>query len=288
METTQEKASREEREYRLSIKETETFGQKLSLIKEKPELLSFYYPGNDILCVNIHGGGFCFKHPLDNDAYCRYVNEKFHVSILSCDYTSSSLQPYPTQLEEMQEQIKAFLSLHPEIKKIILAGHSSGANLAFATGIIWDRNETKMRLSGLVLDYPFLNLTIPGKDRPTFPNAWPDSLIDDWISLYAPKEEDRKNPVISPLFLSDEEFKKLPPIVISSPSRDRLKDDSLALNKRLEEAKMPHLLIPVEERHGFVERNMRRCYSDPEDPIVKNTESVVDKEYEFILTTLKK
>jgi acetyl esterase/lipase len=284
METTYEKARREDEEYRKGIDELATWGEKLRLVSGTPDLVSLFYPGNDVLLVNIHGGGFAFKHPADNDAYCHYINQTYVVSVLNCDISSSVKWGYPVQLLEIDSQVRAILRERPGHKKIILAGHSSGANLALATAMRWKREKSPIQADALILDYPFLDLTKKGADRPTYEGAWPDSLIDDWVDLYAPSKAMRKDPLVSPLLMDKKEAKGLPPSIIASPANDRLKDDAAALSSLLDSARVKHRLLTVNERHGFIERNMKNCYLLPNEPAVTKTKAVVDQELIYTLT----
>lgn len=287
MENTQEKTSekslREETEYRSKIDSIETWGDKLKLVTGSPYLRSFYYPGNETLVVNIHGGGFCFKHPLDNDAYCHYLSTTYCVSVLSIDYSPSCKWGFPVQLIEADRQVKAFLRIHKEIKKIILVGHSSGGNLAASLTIKWNR-EGKIKPFALILDYPFLDLSIEGSDRPEVEGGWPDWLVDNWISLYVPPRADRKDPLISPMYASKKELKEFPPTFIVSSVRDRLNDDAAKFSGLLREAKVPTRLFVANERHGFIERNMQNVYHLPNDPAVIYARGVVDQSMVYVLT----
>lgn len=277
------KSLKEEEDYRASVDSIETWGEKLKLVPGSPYLTSFFYPGNETLVVNIHGGGFCFKHPLDNDAYCHYINTTYCVSVLNVDFSPSSKWGFPVQLIEVDAEIRSLLRLHPEYKRIILAGHSSGGNLAASLCIRWNR-AGKTKPFALILDYPFLDLTLEGKDRPEVSGSWPDWLIDDWVSLYVPPKGERKNPLISPLFLQKKEFKDFPPTFIVSSMKDRLNDDAAKFSALLREAKVPTRLFVANERHGFIERNMQNVYHLPNDPNVLYARGVVDQAMVYVLT----
>ena len=281
-ESTYDKALKEEDSYRASIGKIETWGEKLHLVPATPDLVSLYYDGNDTLLINIHGGGFCYKHPLDNDAYCHYVSTTYCVSVLNVDFTSSVKWGFPLQLEEIAQQIKAILALHPK-KRLIVVGHSSGANLACALIIDSLRNH-RFTFSSAILDYPFLDLTLPGKDHSSAEGSWPDWLIDDWEYYYCPSKLDRFNPLVSPLTLSKKELKDFPPTYIVSCTRDRIQSDATKFDLLLHSVHVPSRLFLANERHGFIERNMVNVYHLPNDPAVRYAKSVVDQEMVYILT----
>lgn len=280
--STYEKALEEENAYRASFPSIETWGEKLRLVPATPDLISLYYEGGDILFVNIHGGGFCFKHPLDNDAYCHYISATYCVSVLNVDYTTSAKWGFPVQLEEISQQVRAILSLHPK-KKVIVVGHSSGANLAAAL-IIKSNRKGDIHFSSAILDYPMLDLSVAGKDRPEIEGLWPDHLIDDWADMYCPSHSDRKDPLISPLYLSKKEAKEFPPTYIVSATRDRLQSDATRFDLLLHSVRVQSRLFLANERHGFIERNMQNVYHLPNDPAVRYAKSVVDQEVVYILT----
>ncbi len=281
-ESTYAKAKRDDEGYRKSISTIPTWGEKLHLLTSAPDLCSLYYSCGDTLLINIHGGGFCYKHPLDDDALCKYISQTYCVSVLNVDFSSSVKWGYPVQLIEIDRQINAFLLEHP-MRRIILQGHSSGANLAASLLERWIKNKTH-EVTALVLNYPILDLSIEAKDRPQIEGLWPDELYDDWIRFYAPNRINRKDHSISPLYMPKSIAKEFPSTYIVSCEIDRIKDDAVRFTNLLKESRVETRHYISSERHGFIERNMKDVYHLPNDPNVRYAKTIVDQAIVFALT----
>jgi acetyl esterase/lipase len=284
--STYNRALEEDLNYRKELPSLVIWGEKMSLVSGTPDLVSFFYKGNNTLVLNIHGGAFCFKHPSDNDAYCHYLNNTYCVSVLNVDFSTSAKWGFPVQLIEVEQQLDGILRQYPSINRLIFVGHSSGANLATALAIKRNRDK-KSKPIALLLDYPFLDLTLNPSVRPLFPSSpsnWPNSLMNDWIELYCPAQETKKDPLVSPVYLDKKEVKELPAVYIVTCKTDRLKDDAAKFASLLKASHAEYRFFEADERHGFIERNMANIYSLPNDPMVRYTKSVVDQEIIYALT----
>jgi len=121
------------------------------------------------------------------------------------------------------------------------------------------------------LAYPSLNLTnawSPSRLLSFFDVLLPLSVLELCLQSYIPAEADPRNPLISPLLMSDEQLAALPPLTCVVGSIDPLFDDAVTLATRLRRIgraadvrleiyeSMPHgflhmiQLIP-EARHGM-------------------------------------
>lgn len=282
-ESTYVKAKREDEGYRRTLNSIDTWGKKIRLLPAAPHLWSLLYEGGlDTLIVNFHGGGFCYKHPIDDDALCQYISKTYCVTVLNIDFSSSVSWSYPVQLTEIERQLNAFLS-ERDFKKIILLGHSSGANLAVSLFTRWMK-DGKHKTSALVLNNPFLDLSKDASLRPMAEGLWPDELLNEWISFYAPNKISRKDPSISPLYLNKPVLKKFPSTYIASCSEDRLNEDAIKFAESLKANRIDVRIIEMPERHGFIERSMKDVYRLPNDPSVVSAKKIVDQEIVFALT----
>src|SRR5574344_604522 len=279
--TTVQKAALRDEEAQKLFRESKTLGRKIHLLKSS-SLCSLYYPGKKALVVDIHGGGFCFKNVLDNDVYCSYLSKTFDLAVLNADFTLSYKAPYPQQLVEISGQLLSLYHKYPELAMLPLffVGHSSGANLAAALAI---RLKGSIRIGGCLVNYPFLDLAMDQSSRPLLPDTFPDFLLNDWIKMYCPFPELLSRNDVSPLALSAEEATGLPPSVITLAKKDRLQVDARRFADLLEEARVPQILIEVEERHGFIERHMRNVFTTPDDPEVQLAKETTDHSIEWLL-----
>ena len=286
--STHEKAILRDRDTREEFSASSSYGEKVHLSRKKT-LNCLYYPGTKpILLLDFHGGGFCFKGPLDNDAYCHFLNERYGFSILDFDFTSSAYKAYPTQLLEMRLEYRAFRKHNPNLQgyRLFLVGHSSGANLAAAFTELLLKDGTQA--DGLLLDYPYLDLTREPSTRPIIPETFPDFLLNDWNYMYCPYKELRDSPLVSPLKMSKKEASFFPPTYIVTSERDRLHDDGLLFSQLLASAGVPVFHFRADERHGFIERHMRNVYMTPDDPAVLYAKKITEQSYAWLLNNLKK
>ncbi len=278
-------AKRSDEGYRKTVDTLNTWGKKINLLSSAPHLTSFYYPGNDTLIIDVHGGGFAFKHPADDDELCKYISQTYCTSVLNVDHSSSSKWGYPVQTLEIDRQINAFLFDHP-MSRIIIVGHSSGANLATSLVLKWIK-EGKRLPDALVLNYPLLDLTIAPKDRPSAEHSWSDEQMEDWLRLYAPNKAIRSDPLLSPVYANRALLRHFPSTYIVACEKDRITEDAIRFAKMLEEAEVDVRLYTSYEEHGFIERNMKNVYHLPNDPAVCYAKSIIDQEIVFALTTNK-
>lgn len=268
--------------YKKELKNLNTWGKKIQLLSPTSDITSLYYSGNSTLIINIHGGAFCFKNCSQNDAYCHYLNATYCATVLNLEYTPSCMWGYPVQMTELSIQITQFLKRYGPFAKIIVVGHSSGANLAVSL-VSTLHKENNVKINALVLDYPWLDLSIPGKDRPLFEDMWSDQLIDDWIKMYCPDFKKRKSSQISPIFLNEIDLNVFPSTYITTCEIDRLKDDGEKFAQKLFDAKVNVRHIKIPRKHGFIMENMELAYKLPNDPGVIEAKKIVNQEMVFAL-----
>lgn len=273
--TIYEKAVLREKEAQQAFAQAHPYGERLSLLKG---LTCLYYPGAKAVVIDIHGGGFCFKGVLDNDAYCAYIQKTFGYAVLNVDFTLSFKKGYPTQILEIVSETQLFLEKYPQYRALplLLVGHSSGANLAISSTLRLGR------VRGCLLDYPFLDLARNQATRPLLPEAFPNFLLDDWVRMYCPDKLLRKHVPVSPVYMDEKTAETFPPSVITVAKRCRLQEDGIRFHEILDAAHVNNLLLSVDERHGFIERHMRSIFLAPEDPSVMNAKAVTDQSFLYL------
>ena len=114
---------------------------------------------------------------------------------------------------------------------------------------------------------------------------WPDDLYEDWLRFYSPNKNNRKDPMISPLYISKHVAKFFPSTYIVSCEYDRIQSDAIRFSQILKDAKVDVRYYATKERHGFIERHMKDIYRLPNEPSVRFAKSIVDQEIVFALTT---
>jgi acetyl esterase len=284
--STLQKAFRREQEDQVLWQTQKRFGERISLPEVSSQLRPLFYEGGkSFLLLDIHGGGFCFKSVLDNDAYCSYLAKTFSCAVLNADFTLSHHAPYPAQRRDIFSEIQALLKSRPDLRSLplVLIGHSSGANLAASLAL-----SLGAQASAVILDYPFLDLAKDPGQRLHLENTFPDGLLQDWIDLYCPDQAQRQDPLVSPLLASPQNLLAFPPCFIVVARNDRLKEDGFSFAALLQKAGRPHQIFLAEERHGFIERQMRNVFSTPQDPAVLYAKGVTALSFAYVQEVLKK
>ena len=151
------------------------------------------------------------------------------------DYPLSPEHPFPEAVEALFAVYLNLLEQGIQAKDIILSGDSCGANLAVALAVKI-REAQLEQVSGLILLSPFLDLTLTSESLRF--NQKHDALLSiealkTGIDYYLPKEIDRDDPRVSPVF---EDLTGLPPTLIQVGSKEILMDDGKRFQQQAEAA----------------------------------------------------
>ncbi|GAB0494603.1 hypothetical protein MMPV_005897 [Pyropia vietnamensis] len=217
------------------------------------------------LILHIHGGGFISQSSLSHSVYLReWAAMLPDAVILSVDYSLAPEAQFPVALNEAVHAYQWALANGPTIgttaASVVVAGDSAGGNLAVA--LCLRALELGIRRpDGLCLAYPALNLTnawSPSRLLSFFDVLLPLSVLELCIQSYIPSEADPRNPLVSPLLMSDEQLAALPPLTCVVGSIDPLLDDAVTLATRLRRigrAADVNLRIYESMPHGFLHMN---------------------------------
>lgn len=210
----------------------------------------------DKLLINIHGGGFCKGHEVNDNAFSASISKQTGVMVLDVDYSIAPEAQWPIAYQECYDVIKwAFENqdiLGINVNKLFIAGHSAGGNLAI--NIAFDANKTgEFTIDELFLDYPPLDLYTHA-DKKKYPelshvNA---ETVAAYNALYVSDEKDLKNPYCSPYFAEDEFYEKFPTTTFLLAEKDMLCHEAKELASRLID--LGHLVtikVFKGSKHGF-------------------------------------
>ena len=130
-------------------------------------------------------------------------------------------------------------------------GSSAGANLA-ASLCLYAKRQGNHGICRQVLMYPYL-------DAATAPSAkGPGTLGDDIMCLFndwaCPDVSKRSDPLLSPVYASQNELTGLPPAILCIADNDNLKAEGLRYAQMLQDAGVPAVstVLPTMP-HGFFE-----------------------------------
>lgn len=208
-----------------------------------------------------HGGGWVTGDIETYTNACLNMADALGRIIYSVDYRLAPEYPFPNGLEDCL-RVAVVLMENLELTGLesasqwILAGDSSGANLAAAVSLRL-RDEGKIVPSRQVLLYPvthfdhtesspFESVHTKGQDY-----GLTAKRIQDYMEMYQPVLEERKSPYVAPLMTED--FSNQPKTLIISAEHDLLRDEGEAYGKALEQSgnEVKVHRIP-ESAHGFI------------------------------------
>lgn len=233
-------------------------------VREGSAHVYIYYPkegeGKYPVFINLHGGGFVKGHREQDVVFCRNICQNAGCMVFDIDYRTAPEKKYPYAVYETYDVVK-YLWDHAEDwnldrERYILAGHSAGGNLALASGILMGHHQ-EFSLAGLICDYPPVDLyKDPGDKRlaedPTIRPPVADSR--KYMEWYIDPER-RRESTASPLYASEEELGKLPPVLLITAGHDALGEEAEQLAYRLLEAGVTVVAKRVlGADHGFVVR----------------------------------
>jgi acetyl esterase/lipase len=157
------------------------------------------------------------------------------------EYTSLPSAKFPTQLEESYAALKWVASHAAEFgadgTRIAVAGNSVGGNMTAALALM-AKDRKGPRISYQVLLIPATDASV---DTESYREYGTDRFLTrafmkyGW-DLYAPDEQTRNNPYVSPLRAGVEELKDLPPALVITAENDPLRDEGEAYARKLKAA----------------------------------------------------
>jgi len=218
------------------------------------------------LFVNIHGGGFIFGSPEMDDPYMMNVAVNANVKILNIDYSLSPQAIFPQALNECYAIVKHAQNNPEEFgidsQKIAVGGHSAGGNISAAIGL--KNSETKdLNIKCLILDYPPLDIYTDPYLKPRGKGFVARFFLSPefariFNACYCINKEERKNPLISPIYAEKDRLKTFPPTLIITAGKDSLCTEAEMFRDKLIEAGVETKHKRFEySPHGFTHSNKR-------------------------------
>lgn len=263
--------------------------KELTYEKDGRKLKALYFDSGNAkapLIVEIHGGAFCFGSAKDDIGLCeRFVKETGYNAV-ALDYRLAPRHRYPAQINDCDDLVRETIkdcALDFDRSRVILIGHSAGANLALNVAL---KNKC---FAALILDYPWVELA--ENDRIQYKASIPDWLLKLYARWYCPGKKRRRENGLSPVYAEKEYFDGLPATLLITCGSDSLRADGIALSEKLKEAGVKHRRVEyVAARHGFIEivsggRMKENFYTGAED--VKEQEECYEKALEEIIKFMR-
>ncbi|PVH87526.1 hypothetical protein DL98DRAFT_649167 [Cadophora sp. DSE1049] len=202
-----------------------------------------------------HGGGWMQGTHLSEEAWLLWhLYEHFELVVVSVEYRLAPEHKYPVWIEDSWDVLETLLSsknfifsdldVELDLKKVFLAGSSSGAGIsAVLSQMCRDRHMT---ISGAIPNVPVVcdyrhfpaEYTTEGQIssyRQAVETYSSGAMVMVW-NMTQPSELSGSNPMISPL-LGD--FSNLPQHVVFVAGQDALRDEGIAYATKLNKAGVP-------------------------------------------------
>ncbi|NLM19478.1 MAG: alpha/beta hydrolase [Clostridiaceae bacterium] len=208
-----------------------------------------------------HGGGWVIGDIETYTPTCARMADLTGQIVYSVDYRLAPEHPFPAGLNDCYDACKYLMQHHKKFDSAMageftLIGDSAGANLAAVVSLrlrdggkemvdkqiliypatYWDHNEESS---------PFDSVRTNGKDY-----GLTSKRVQEYMELYVPDPENRKNPEVAPLMAND--FSQQPKTLVISTEHDPLRDEGEAYAYALAKANNEvYLRRILGAPHGF-------------------------------------
>jgi acetyl esterase/lipase len=185
------------------------------------------------LIIFYHGGGYFFGSSRTHRVIASNLARAAGSTVLVPDYRLAPENPAPAAHDDAFAVYEWALKQGYASGKVALSGDSVGGNLALATAVR-AKAAGLPRPAALTLASPWLDWAREGashKGTPDDPVVSPE-MLDLFTRAYL-GDGDRKSPKVTPFYA---DFSGLPPTLVHVGTRERLRDDSVTVVKRMKAA----------------------------------------------------
>ena len=193
------------------------------------------------LIIQVHGGAFVAFSSFDHQDYTRDWATELNTPIFSIDYGLSPEHPFPEGLDDVWQaytwlvnHAREFFGVLPN--KIVLFGDSAGGNLVSALTIKAITSGFRVP-DALLLVYPLSNMQAeyysPSALIALEDQILPTGVYEIALNSYIHGRFNLEDPLISPLFCSEEVARKFPRTEIMITQNDSLSGDSYRFGDKL-------------------------------------------------------
>jgi acetyl esterase len=209
-------------------------------------------PGPFPVLIFFHGGGWVIGDLETYDELCRTLTNGAECIVVSVDYRLAPEHKFPAGPEDCYAATQWVAThatqLNGDPSRVAIGGDSAGGNLAAVVAQM-ARDREGPRLVFQLLIYPMTNFTA---DTPSLKENAEGYLmtaedIKWFLKQYLNNEEEKKNPLASPMLVTD--LSGLPPALIITAEYDPLRDDGELYGERLKEAAVP---VTVSRYSGMI------------------------------------
>ncbi len=190
---------------------------------------------SDGVLLYIHGGGFTIGDIDTYDLFNRYVCEKIGAKLLFFEYRLAPEHPFPVPVDDVVATAKALPELADRLdfdpNKVTIGGDSAGGMLTVVA-------SHEAVVAGVAIDslwplFPVLDYSrkYPSEDDYGIGFGLTKELMDWFTNCFLQNDENRSDPMISPIFLPH--LDKLPATLLRIAEYDPLSDQSRAFAEKV-------------------------------------------------------
>lgn len=209
---------------------------------------------NAPLLLDVHGGGFASGHHFMDDNLSALLRDRLDINVASVEYRYAPEAVFPAATQDCMDALEGLCAdeaLDFDRTQIFLIGHSAGGNIVAGMSILAAGNR---KLRGQILDYPFLDARIDPRKRPQILFSIPPSVMKRFNDGYFPDRSTRGEALASPVYMDAAQAGQMPPTLVTTCSRDSLRDDGIRYAALLRQngARVEHVEIEGAV-HGLTE-----------------------------------
>lgn len=202
-----------------------------------------------------HGGGFLIGSYVADAPLFREMSKRMGVTMISVAYRKAPNYVFPTALHDCYDAM-AYVIEHADelgmcVNDVSVYGYSAGGNLAAAVCLLDAQRGNQLGIRHQYLSYPYLDLATSPAAKGHVASERP--VYEIFRDLYR-DEHDATDPLISPVYASEELLAQMPPAIIALAERDPLMAEGARYACRLRAAGVPvRLMMASDMAHGYSE-----------------------------------
>jgi acetyl esterase len=187
--------------------------------------------GNAPLFIWLHGGGFVLGDVERAEPITRRLANRLKARIVSVDYHLAPEYPFPAALDDGRAVLDWAVGMKVPIG---LGGDSAGANVAARLAI--EARDRGIAIQHQLLVYPWLDMAMSQPSINELSDGYflTRDLLRWFSNHYLPEGLDRRDPMISPLYVED--LSNVAPATIVTAEYDPLRDEGNLYAARLRDA----------------------------------------------------
>jgi acetyl esterase/lipase len=203
---------------------------------------------HDAIVIFFHGGGFMIGSSRSHGELAARVAMAAKAKTFIADYRRVPDFTFPAPLEDGTRIYRALVSAGTDPARIVIVGDSAGGGLALAT-VLSLRADGAQLPAGVATMSAWTDMTSSGhslRERIELDPVVTPEMAHQMAEGYVPREEDRTNPLASPVFADYDCF---PPLLMQVGTSEILYDDTIRVAER---ARAAGVNVEVQRADGMV------------------------------------